>query len=73
VLAAVGAALGVGLGAALAELRVALQPARGFTWAFPRAHAATACAVAVGVGLVAALLPAVRAVRQDPIEGLDDE
>ncbi len=73
VLAVVGSLLGFALGAGLAELRVRLEPVHGFDWVFPTGHALAAALVALGVGLLAALLPAWRAVRLDPVEGLADE
>jgi len=73
VLAAVGAVLGCLLGMGLAWLRVALEPVTGFAWSFPWTHALLASGVALVVGLLAALLPARRAARQDPVRGLADE
>jgi ABC-type antimicrobial peptide transport system permease subunit len=58
---------------ALASLRLSLEPASGLTWAFPPLQAAIAVGAALVIGLLAALLPALRAARQDPVEGLDDE
>ncbi len=72
-LSALGSLLGCGLGVALAELRVRLEPVHGFQWVFPTGHALLAGGVALSIGLLAALLPALRAVRQDPVEGLADE
>jgi putative ABC transport system permease protein len=72
-LAALGSGLGLALGMALASLRLSLEPASGLTWAFPPLQAAIAVGAALVIGLLAALLPALRAARQDPVEGLDDE
>lgn len=73
VLAAVGAVLGCFLGMGLAYVRVSLEPVTGFAWSFPWQHALWASGVALVVGLLAALLPAIRAARQDPVRGLADE
>lgn len=72
-LSLIGCALGCGLGMALAELRASLEPVAGFTWVFPTAHAAVACGVAIVIGLLAAVLPALRAASQDPVKGLMDD
>ena len=72
-LAAVGTGLGLALGMGLAALRSSLEPVSGFTWVFPPVEAALAASTALLVGLVAALFPALRAARQDPVEGLADE
>jgi len=72
-LAAIGAACGLVLGMGLAQLRVSLEPVAGFTWSFPWLHAALAVLVALGIGLLAAWIPARRASRQDPVAGLADE
>jgi hypothetical protein len=72
-LTVVGAGVGLALGIALAELRVALEPVTGYTWAFPWNAAAVAVSVALVVGLLASTLPALRAARQQPVEGLVDE
>ena len=72
-LAAIGAAFGLVLGMGLAQLRVSLEPVAGFTWSFPWLHASFAVLVALGIGLLAAWIPARRASRQDPVEGLADE
>jgi hypothetical protein len=68
-----GAALGVGLGLLLAQLRVALEPVMGFTWAFPTREASWAVGIALAIGLAASALPARRAAALDPAEGLVDE
>lgn len=70
---AVGSALGLGLGMALAKLRVSLEPVTALTWVFPWREAGLAVLVSLVVGLLAALLPAIRASRQDPVEGLIDD
>jgi putative ABC transport system permease protein len=72
-LSLVGSGLGCLLGMGLAELRTAVEPAAGVTWSFPEWQAAAATAVALIVGVLASLLPAVRAGRLDPVEGLADE
>jgi len=72
-LAAVGATLGGLLGAGLAQLRVALEPVTGFTWTYPWREASWAFSVALLVGLLSSFLPARRAARQDPVQGLADE
>jgi putative ABC transport system permease protein len=70
---AVGSALGLGLGMLLAKLRVSLEPVTAMTWVFPWREAFWAVVVSLVVGLLAALLPAIRASRQDPVEGLIDD
>jgi hypothetical protein len=72
-LAALGSALGVGLGMALAALRASLEPVAGFAWKVPWAHVAIAVGVSLVMGLLASLLPALKAARQDPVEGLAGE
>ncbi len=73
VLTAVGCAVGCVLGMGLAVLRVRLSPVTGFSWVFPWQHASIAVGVALVIGVLAALLPAVRAARRDPIAGLVEE
>jgi putative ABC transport system permease protein len=72
-LAIIGAGLGCALGIVLAIVRASLEPTTGFTWTFPYVEAAAAVAVALLVGTLASVLPAWRASRNDPIEGLADE
>lgn len=72
-LSLVGAGLGCLLGIGLAQLRVALEPVTGFTWAFPTREALMACGVAFFVGVLASVLPAIRASRQDPVRGLSGD
>ncbi len=72
-LSAIGCGLGCVFGMMLAELRAELEPVAGFTWTFPFREAAWACAVAMIIGLLAALLPAIRASKQEPVRGLADE
>lgn len=72
-LAAVGSALGLGLGMLLAEARKRLEPVAGFDWVFPPREASLAVLTALVVGLLAALAPALRAARQDPAQGLVDD
>lgn len=73
VLSVVGSLLGWALGCGLAELRVALEPLAGMTWAFPWAHALGTLAAACVVGGLATLLPAWRAASRAPVEALVDE
>jgi len=73
VLSLVGAGLGCVLGMGLAHLRASLEPVAGFTWTFPVREASVAVILAVVIGVLASLLPAVRAARQDPVRGLADE
>jgi hypothetical protein len=70
---AMGGVLGLALGMGLAKLRVSLEPVTALAWAFPWREAGWALLVALLVGLLATLLPAIRASRQDPVEGLVDE
>jgi hypothetical protein len=72
-LTAVGSVLGLGLGMALAQLRASLEPVAGFAWVFPWREAAWALLISLLVGVLATLLPALRASRLDPVEGLADE
>ena len=73
VLSVAGAALGGVLACGLAELRVRIEPFAGMTWGFPWQRAFVALLVAVVIGVLACLLPAIRASRNDPVEGLADE
>ena len=73
VLALVGAGFGCLLGMGLAHLRASLEPVAGFTWSFPVREGITAVCVAVVIGLLASVLPAMRAASQDPVAGLADE
>jgi hypothetical protein len=70
---AMGSVLGLALGMALAKLRVSLEPVSAMDWSFPVVESCWAVGVALVVGLLAALLPAIRASRQDPVEGLVDD
>lgn len=70
VLSLIGCVLGCVLGMGLAELRVRVEPVTGFAWTFPTTHALIACGVAVVIGVLAALFPALRAASQDPVQGL---
>ncbi|MCC7140280.1 MAG: ABC transporter permease [Planctomycetes bacterium] len=73
VLSVAGGLLGWAVGCGLAELRIALEPMAGMTWRFPWPHAFATLAVAVVVGVGAALLPAMRAAARPPTEALVDE
>ena len=73
VLSLVGAGLGCLLGMGLAHLRASLEPVAGFTWSFPVGQGLIAVSVAVVIGLLASVLPAMRAASQDPVQGLADE
>ncbi|MFV1959298.1 MAG: ABC transporter permease [Planctomycetota bacterium] len=73
VLAAVGSVLGCFLGMGLAALRVAFEPVTGFAWVFPWSQAGIAVGVALGIGVLASLLPALDAVRRPPAAVLADE
>lgn len=73
VLSVAGGLLGWAVGCGLAQLRIALEPMAGMTWRFPWGHAAATLAVAVVVGVLATLLPALRAARRPPTEALVDE
>lgn len=73
VLSLVGAGLGCLLGMGLAHLRASLEPVAGFTWSFPVTQGLIAVSVAVLIGLLASVLPAMRAAAQDSVQGLADE
>ncbi len=73
ILAVFGTLIGWAVGCGLAELRVALEPAVGLTWAFPWSEALIALAVALVAGVLACVLPAMRAAANDPVQGLADE
>lgn len=72
-LTAVGCIAGAFLAMALAQLRVSLEPVTGFTWVFPWREGLLAIGVALVIGTLASLLPALRASRQAPVDGLVDE
>jgi len=72
-LTAVGCALGSLLAMGLAALRVALEPVTGFAWVFPWDDALVVFVVALVIGCAASLLPALRAARQQPVDGLAGE
>jgi len=73
ILAVFGTLVGWAVGCGLAELRVAFEPAVGLTWAFPWSEALIALAVAFVAGVLACVLPAMRAAAHDPVQGLADE
>jgi hypothetical protein len=73
ILAVVGGLLGWAVACGLATLRISLEPMAGLTWAFPWDFALVAFATAIVVGVLASALPAMRAARRDPVEGLADE
>lgn len=73
ILAVFGTLIGWAVGCGLAEVRVALEPAVGFTWAFPWTEALIALGVAFLAGVLACVLPAMRAAAHDPVQGLADE
>ncbi len=72
-LTAVGCVLGGVLAMGLAALRVAVEPVTGFDWIFPWRDAWLVVAVALFIGCAASLLPAWRASRLQPVEGLAEE
>ncbi len=72
-LSLVGAGLGCVLGMLLAHIRASLEPVAGFTWSFPVREGSWAVVLAVVIGVLASLLPALRAANQDPVRGLADE
>ena len=57
----------------LAAVRVAAEPVTGFAWIFPWRDARLVAIVALVIGCSASLLPAWRASRMQPIQGLAEE
>jgi putative ABC transport system permease protein len=70
ILSAAGAAIGVGVGVALAQLVKAVSPLPA---AIAPVWMIVSVTIAVGVGVVAGLYPAVRAARLDPVVALRAE
>jgi len=73
VLTVLGCVLGGVLAMGLAALRVAFEPVTGFAWIFPWEDAWLVLIVALVIGCSAALLPAWRASRMQPVQGLAEE
>jgi hypothetical protein len=73
VLSLLGSLVGWALACGLAQLRIAIEPMAGMTWRFPWAYAVPTLVVAVVVGCLASLLPALRAARRSPVASLADE
>jgi putative ABC transport system permease protein len=67
---AVGGVLGIPTGLGLAALRCELSPAAGVSWIVPYGEIFVIYAVVLMAGFIAGLIPAIRAVRVDPIEVL---
>ena len=65
-----GALAGIPAGLGLAALRCYLSPAAGVSWAVPYVEIAVTLVVVVVTGLAAGLIPAMQAVRVDPVEVL---
>ena len=73
VLTSVGCVLGGVVAMGLAALRVAVEPVTGFAWIFPWGDAWVVLVVALVIGCSASLLPAWRASRMQPVQGLAEE
>lgn len=73
VLTSLGCVLGGVLAMGLAALRVAFEPVTGFAWIFPWRDAWLVLGVALFIGCFASLLPAWRASRTQPVQGLAEE
>jgi len=73
VLSVAGVVTGWALACGLAQVRIAFEPMAGMTWAFPWPEAFVTLVVSVVIGVLACLLPAMRAAAQDPVEALADE
>ena len=73
VLSVAGVLTGWALACGLAQVRIAFEPMAGMTWAFPWPEAFVTLVVSVVIGVLACLLPAMRAAAQDPVEALADE
>jgi putative ABC transport system permease protein len=70
-----GGALGVGLGWIIVKIMSVVAKRAGFSLSvvLPSSAVALAVGVAIGIGLISGLYPAVRAARLDPIESLRHE
>jgi putative ABC transport system permease protein len=70
-----GGALGVGLGWIIVKIMSVVATRAGFAFSvvLPSSAVALAVGVAIGIGLISGLYPAVRAARLDPIESLRHE
>jgi putative ABC transport system permease protein len=70
-----GGALGIGLGWLIVKIMSIIATNAGFSFAATLSGDAIALAVgvAIGIGLISGLYPAVRAARLDPIESLRHE
>jgi putative ABC transport system permease protein len=68
--ALIGAGMGIGLGLGLAALVTTLLSDEGLTFAVPAGPLVVLVVVAIVAGVLAAILPARRAARLDPLSAL---
>ncbi|MHC4777100.1 MAG: ABC transporter permease [Planctomycetota bacterium] len=72
-LSVTGGLLGMPVGMFIAQIRIWLSPAVGLALSFPWGSAGLVLACTVASGILAGVLPALRAARLDPVEALRHE